>query len=147
MDPISQASTLAQYSAGMGLVYQLFGPAIQKNQDNILNELFNRSRSSKLIAVLGLVNNRVGKVRQVAGVASYVSMLFSLAVLMLFTANPNRCAFIFNQICVWTITEQRSIFAWSVMIFLISGPLTIALACFGIQTLLSHLIIILLERQ
>ncbi len=73
-------------------------------------------------------------------------MLWSIALLIFYTVDPNRCAFVFTEACL--LVEQgygQSI--WFITIFVIVGPLYGALLCFGIELCLNHVVTALIRSK
>lgn len=147
MEPISQVATLAQYSAGMGLVYQLLEPSIQRSHELVLDQLFTHNRPSAVASVLWGINYQLSKLRRIAGALAFVSMMFSVALLILLTVNPTKCAFIFDRFCAPGTDGHGGTLAWVTLIFLISGPLSVALTCFAIQSVLNRAILFSLSSK
>jgi hypothetical protein len=141
MVPVSQLSTLAQYSAGMGLLYQILDPSIRKSQDEILNSFEAKNKLDWRPEFIYGFSRRVEKIRQIASICSFISMLFSIGILIRLTIDPTSCAFVFEGLCnLQTDSSLRA--EWFVMISLIVGPIAAVLACFGAQMVLNRMIVL-----
>jgi hypothetical protein len=126
---MSDASSLVQYVAGMGFVYQLFQPTLREWELRLAPQVVNSKDGQRFAAFLARVATAARHVRSWLMLPNFIAMLLAIAFLIILTIDPGRCLFVLNHLCMM----NQKVLIWALYLSIMILPLAVSMTCFGLQ--------------